>query len=209
MITPSYTDASSVTLTSGQRCLWWKHLHGYGVMVGMLRDRFMMRRTSTSGRLSCLVWAQPSSAAAMCRSKRSDTDFFLSLGFPRKKEPSHCFITLSIFSVLKSSVFNIYISVTQSLSSLNKSADVRKKHAPIPGFTNSIVDYYIDITAIHQTLLVVKGSLLERWFRLGNMMVIPISVGSAFGTIIKNQKLQDLLPMHKHCCLTCYMMCDL
>lgn len=110
MITPSYTDASSVTLASGQRCLWWKYCHGYGVMVGMLRERFMMRRTSTSGRLSCLVWAQPSSAAAMCRSKRSDTDFFLSLGFPRKKEPSHCFITLSIFSVLKSSMFDIYIS---------------------------------------------------------------------------------------------------
>lgn len=72
----------------------------YCVMVGMLRDLFMMRRTSTSGRLSCLVWAHPSSAAAMCRSKRSDTDFFLSLGFPLKKEPSHCFITLSIFSVL-------------------------------------------------------------------------------------------------------------
>lgn len=70
-------------------------------MVGMLRDLFMMRHTSTSGRLSCLVWAQPSSAVAMCRSKRRDTDFFLSLGFPLKKEPSHCFITLSIFSVLK------------------------------------------------------------------------------------------------------------
>lgn len=68
----------------------------------------MMRRTSTSGRLSCLVWAQPSSAAAMRRSKRSDTDFFLSLGFPLKKEPSHCFITLSIFSVLKTGA--IYIS---------------------------------------------------------------------------------------------------
>lgn len=72
----------------------------HGVMAGMLRDLFMMRRTSTSGRLSCLVWAQPSSAAAMCRSKRSDTDFFLSLGFPLKKEPSHCLITLSTFSVL-------------------------------------------------------------------------------------------------------------
>lgn len=77
---------------------------GYGVMVGMLRERFMMRRTSTSGRLSCLVWAQPSSAAAMRRSKRSDTDFFLSLGFPLKKEPSHCLITLSIFSVLETKV---------------------------------------------------------------------------------------------------------
>lgn len=75
----------------------WK---SYGVIVGMLRDLFMMRRTSTSGRLSCLVWEHPSSAAAMCRSKRSDTDFFRSLGFPLKKEPSHCFITLSIFSVL-------------------------------------------------------------------------------------------------------------
>lgn len=71
------------------------------VMVEMLRDRFMIRRTSTSGRLSCLVWPQPSSAAAMCKSKRSDTDFFLSLGFPLKKEPSHCFITLSILSVLR------------------------------------------------------------------------------------------------------------
>lgn len=72
----------------------------YCVIVGMLRDLFMMRRTSTSGRLSCLVWAHPSSAAAMCRSKRSDTDFFRSLGFPLKKEPSHCLITLSMFSVL-------------------------------------------------------------------------------------------------------------
>lgn len=70
------------------------------MIVGMLRDLFMMRRTSTSGRLSCLVWAHPSSAAAMCRSKRSDTDFLRSLGFPLKKEPSHCLITLSIFSVL-------------------------------------------------------------------------------------------------------------
>lgn len=77
---------------------WWL---SYWVMVGMLRDLFMMRRTSTSGRLSCLVWAQPSSAAAMCRSKRSDTDFLRSFGFPLKKEPSHCFITLSIFSVLQ------------------------------------------------------------------------------------------------------------
>lgn len=77
---------------------WWL---SYWVMVGMLRDLFMMRRTSTSGRLSCLVWAHPSSAAAMCRSKRSDTDFLRSLGFPLKKEPSHCFITLSIFSVLQ------------------------------------------------------------------------------------------------------------
>lgn len=66
----------------------------------MLRDLFMTRRSSTSGRLSCLVWAQPSSAAAMCRSKRSDTDFFRSLGLPLKKDPSHCFITLSTFSVL-------------------------------------------------------------------------------------------------------------
>lgn len=88
--------------------LWLKHRQcyhkrageSYCVMVGMLRDLFMMRRTSTSGRLSCFVWAHPSSAAAMCRSKRSDTDFFRSLGFPLKKEPSHCFITLSIFSVL-------------------------------------------------------------------------------------------------------------
>lgn len=76
----------------------------YCVMLGMLRDLFMMRRTSTSGRLSCFVWAQPSSAAAMCRSKRSDTDFFRSLGFPLKKEPSHCLITLSIFSVLTRNV---------------------------------------------------------------------------------------------------------
>lgn len=76
----------------------------YGVIVGMLRDLFMMRRTSTSGRLSCLVCAQPSSATAMCRSKRRDTDFLRSLGFPLKKEPSHCFITLSIFSVLQDGV---------------------------------------------------------------------------------------------------------
>lgn len=73
----------------------------YWVMVGMLRDLFMMSRTSTSGRLSCLVCAQPSSATAMCRSKRRDTDFLRSLGFPLKKEPSHCLITLSIFSVLQ------------------------------------------------------------------------------------------------------------
>lgn len=134
MITPSYTDAASVTLASGQRCLWWKHRHGYGVMVGMLRDRFMMRRTSTSGRLSCLVWAQPSSAAAMCRSKRSDTDFFLSLGFPRKKEPSHCLITLSIFSVLKSNVFYIYVSVTCALSfkllKLKRGREEKNMHLP-------------------------------------------------------------------------------
>lgn len=68
--------------------------------VGMLRDRFMTRRTSTLGRLSCFVWPHPSSATAMWRSKRKDTDFFLSLGFPWKKDPSHCRITLSIFSVL-------------------------------------------------------------------------------------------------------------
>lgn len=69
-------------------------------MVGMLRDRFITSRTSTSGKLSFLLWAQPSSAMAMCRSKRSDTDFFLSFGFPWKNDPSHCLITLSIFSVL-------------------------------------------------------------------------------------------------------------
>lgn len=90
-------------------------VHGYGVMVGMLRERFMMRRTSTSGRLSCLVWAQPSSAAAMCRSKRSDTDFFLSLGFPLKKEPSHCLITLSIFSVLKTKMLDSSCVFSSSL----------------------------------------------------------------------------------------------
>lgn len=86
--------------TAANQCWLWRTSDSYCVIVGMLRDLFMMRRTSTSGRLSCLVWAQPSSAAAMCRSKRSDTDFFRSLGFPLKKEPSHCLITLSIFSVL-------------------------------------------------------------------------------------------------------------
>ena len=102
------TDVTSVTSTSPvlpicsckPMLTLAKQWESYGVIVGMLRDLFMMRRTSTSGRLSCLVWEHPSSAAAMCRSKRSDTDFFRSLGFPLKKEPSHCFITLSIFSVL-------------------------------------------------------------------------------------------------------------
>lgn len=116
----AFVQSAATWRTSAVTGNQWQN---YCVIDEMLRDLFMMRRTSTSGRLSCLVWAHPSSATAMCRSKRSDTDFFRNFGFPLKNEPSHCFITLSIFSVLgqkghekRWSVFTFnYFSLTDSI----------------------------------------------------------------------------------------------